>query len=39
MAVELNHTIIPSRDKSASAEFLAELLEDLLQDLAVELLL
>jgi catechol 2,3-dioxygenase-like lactoylglutathione lyase family enzyme len=26
MAVELNHTIIPSRDKLASAEFLAELL-------------
>jgi catechol 2,3-dioxygenase-like lactoylglutathione lyase family enzyme len=26
MAVELNHTIIPSRDKNASAEFLAELL-------------
>jgi catechol 2,3-dioxygenase-like lactoylglutathione lyase family enzyme len=26
MAVQLNHTIIPSRDKKASAEFLAELL-------------
>jgi catechol 2,3-dioxygenase-like lactoylglutathione lyase family enzyme len=25
MAVELNHTIIPSRDKKESAEFLAEL--------------
>ena len=26
MAVELNHTIVPSRDKKASAEFLADLL-------------
>jgi catechol 2,3-dioxygenase-like lactoylglutathione lyase family enzyme len=26
MAVDLNHTIIPSRDKQASAEFLAEVL-------------
>lgn len=26
MAVELNHTIVPSRDKSAAARFLAEIL-------------